>query len=268
MIHIQRVSHSFGDLQVLDAISLSVARGEFVSLLGPSGCGKSTLLKIIGGLLRPSFGEVHVEGNRSNGALRRNNIGFVFQRPVLLPWRTVRENVELPSELQNHCLLSQRFAGKIKQFISPSLEFPNNQEKDLRSPSDILREVGLGDFEDAMPQELSGGMQHRVALARALVSQPEILLLDEPFTGLDELLRERLDLEVLRLTEQLRQTVILVTHSVPEAVLLSDRVIVLSERPAQIRAIVVVDLDRPRDQVHRSPRHLELIEQIRGILRS
>jgi NitT/TauT family transport system ATP-binding protein len=244
MIDVQRVSHSFEDLRVLQEITFSVARGEFVSFLGPSGCGKSTLLKILGGLIKPSFGEVHIDGHVVNGSLRRGNMGFVFQRPVLLPWRTVRQNVELPLELLDHQTVGQR------------------------SPSEVLRDLGIAEFENAMPKELSGGMQHRVALARALVFQPEILLMDEPFTGLDELLRERLDIEVLRLTEQLRQTVILVTHSVPEAVLLSDRVIVLSKRPARIRAIIPVDLGRPRDQERRSPRHLELIEQIRGILRS
>lgn len=244
MIEVNRVSHGYGDLQVLAGITFSVERGEIVAVVGPSGCGKTTLLKIAGGLLHPSSGEVRVNGQDAQTARKRGTFGFVFQRPVLLPWRTVRRNVELPIEI-------------LKPVAGPH-----------RSVHDLLREVGLGGFDDSLPAKLSGGMQHRVALARALVCRPDVLLMDEPFTGLDELLRERLDVEVLALTERLGQTLVLATHDVAEAVLLADRVLVLSDRPTQIRKVISVDLGRPRERARRSPRHLELIEELRTILRT
>lgn len=242
MIEIQHVSHAYGRLPVLSDVTFSVAPGEFVSVLGPSGCGKTTLLKIVSGLVSPASGTVSLHGDPVSGPRPAGSLGFVFQRPALLPWRTARQNVALPLELHR------------------------NHANQARDPVEVLRMLGLEGFEDTRPHELSGGMQHRVALARALVFSPPVLLMDEPFSALDELLRERLDTEVLELTERLNQTVLFVTHSVSEAVLLSDRIVVLSERPAQVHAIVGVDLPRPRERERRSVAHLQLIEEVRAIL--
>lgn len=242
MIDIRHVSKSYGQVQALADINLSVAKGEFVSVIGPSGSGKTTLLKIVGGLLKPSSGEVLVHSHPPDTVRRRGEFGFVFQKPVLLPWRTLRENVELPLELLRDSKFSSQGAGE------------------------ILAELGLKDFENALPRQLSGGMQQRCALARALVFRPDVLLMDEPFAALDELLRERLDVELVELTERLNQTVLHVTHHIVEAALLSHRIAVLSERPGRIKEIIPVDLGRPRDRERGSDRHLRLVKKIREIL--
>jgi NitT/TauT family transport system ATP-binding protein len=207
-------------VEALSDISLTIDDGEFVSVLGPSGCGKSTLLKIVGGLLSRSGGRVVI---RQNGSDRKGpEIGIVFQEPVLLPWLRVVDNVLLP----------MRVAGLGKA---------------MRAEAERLTSlVGLGGFEHAYPGELSGGMQQRVAIARALISDPAILLMDEPFAALDAMTREDMNLELQRIWEASGKTVLFVTHSVQEAVFLSDRVVVMSRRPATIRTILPVDLPRPR----------------------
>ncbi|MBT5021304.1 ABC transporter ATP-binding protein [Candidatus Woesearchaeota archaeon] len=202
----------------LNNISLEIKKGEFISIVGPSGCGKTTLLKICAGLIKPTSGKIEYVGK--NG----KRIGIVFQNSVLLPWRTVRENIFLPLELQ-----------KIK-----------NVQKAKKSVSSIVELVGLNEFTDCYPFELSGGMKQRVAIARALITSPNVLLMDEPFGSLDELMRNKLNIDLLNIWRKLRPTVLFVTHSVSEAILLSDKIIILSDRPGSIKDIVTVDLKRPR----------------------
>jgi NitT/TauT family transport system ATP-binding protein len=214
---------SNGRLPVLDDVSFQVQEREFLCLVGPSGCGKSTLLKLIAGLQQPTAGQIVLAGKAVHRPSR--DVGFVFQEPTLMDWRTVRENVALPLELNG--------SGK---------------EKAGRRAQTLIDLVGLTGFEDAYPAQLSGGMAQRVALARALVHDPQLLLLDEPFGALDALTRERMGRELLRIWRARRKTVILVTHSVPEAVFLADRVLVLGPRPATVVAEVPVDLPRPRTQ--------------------
>ena len=215
-----------GRLPVLDRISFQVQEREFLCLVGASGCGKTTLLKLIAGLERPTGGAVYLTGQEVNRPSRR--VGFVFQEPTLMAWRTVRANVTLPLEV-NGC-------GKAEA-----------QEK----AEALLELVGLSGFQDAHPAQLSGGMAQRVALARALVHHPQLLLLDEPFGALDALTRERMGQELLRIWQARRKTVVMVTHSVAEAVYLADRVLVLGPRPASIVAEVPVDLPRPRTETER-----------------
>jgi NitT/TauT family transport system ATP-binding protein len=208
-------------LPALRDVSLAVREGEFVSLVGPSGCGKSTLLNIVAGLVPKSSGRVRVLGDEMTGPSRR--IGMMFQTPVLLPWRTNLDNVLLPIEVFD--LDRRRFVSRARA---------------------LLQLVGLAAFADRYPTELSGGMQQRVAICRMLLCDPAILLLDEPFSALDEMTREYMNLELLRIWESLRSTVLFVTHNIGEAVFLSDRVVVMSARPGRIARIVPVDLPRPR----------------------
>ena len=210
-----------GEVRALERVSLTVAAQEFVCVVGPSGCGKTTLLRVLAGLLSPSAGRVWFEGQPLTGPRRR--IGFVFQKANLMPWRTVRANLQLPLELQN---------------TAPA--------ETLRRADELIELVGLKGFEHALPRDLSGGMEQRVAIARALIHNPEVLLLDEPFGALDALTRERMGTELLRIWEARQTTVIMVTHSIPEAVLLSDRVMVLSARPGQVRLTLPIPLPRPR----------------------
>jgi NitT/TauT family transport system ATP-binding protein len=210
-------------LDVLEQISFSVQAEEFVCILGPSGSGKSTLLRVLAGLLSPTRGEVFYDGEKLFGP--RREIGFVFQKANLMPWRTVLENITLPLELQQ---IPTRMARQRAQ--------------------ELVSLVGLEGFEGSLPRDLSGGMEQRVAIARALVHDPRILLLDEPFGALDALTRERMGDELLRIWQTHRKTVIMVTHAIPEAVFLSDRVLVLSPRPGQIRLDLPVELPRPRDE--------------------
>jgi NitT/TauT family transport system ATP-binding protein len=209
--------------QALGDVSIHVADGEFCSLIGPSGCGKSTLLRIIAGLLEPSEGEVLVRGQHSSVAREKREFGFVFQDAVLLPWRTARENVELPMVVAGISRAERR-----------------------RKALEMLELVGLGDFSEAMPANLSGGMSRRVAIARSLVLDPAFLMLDEPFGALDEITRQRMNVELQRIWMAERCTAVLVTHTVSEAVFLSDRVFVMASRPGRVIAEHVVDLPRPR----------------------
>lgn len=246
LVHVSKAftDHPGGTLALAD-VSLTVSAGEFVSVVGPSGCGKSTLLSIVADLVPPTSGEVEVCGHPPAIARRRREYGIVFQTPVLYQWRTVLQNVELPLEL----------AG---------LE----REERRRRARDALALVHLGDVAERRPSQLSGGMQQRVALARALVTRPRLLLMDEPFGALDELSRERLNNELLRIWQETGVTVLFVTHSVEEAVFLADRVVVLTARPARVAAVVPVDLPRPRDEATRDdPAFFEALRLVRGALR-
>lgn len=209
------------EIEALVEIDLAIKPGEFVSIVGPSGCGKSTLLKIAAGLLAPSSGEATLFGDPIRGA--SDKAGIVFQSPVLLPWRTVLENVLLPLEV----------AGALR-------------ERGIAAARELLSLAGLADFEQRYPRELSGGMQQRVAICRALIGDPSVLLMDEPFGALDAMTREHMNLELQRIWTERPKTVVLITHSIPEAVFLSDRVVVMTSRPGRIDEIVPIDLPRPR----------------------
>jgi NitT/TauT family transport system ATP-binding protein len=223
---VERLSHVYstpqGQLEALDSVSFEVAPQEFLCLVGPSGCGKSTLLRLMAGLLQPTQGQVRLDGQPLTGP--RRQVGIVFQKANLMPWRSVRDNVVLPLEL----------AG-----------VPRSEA--LRRADALIELVGLAGFERTRPCDLSGGMEQRVAIARALVHDPEILLLDEPFGALDAMTRERMSTELLRIWEASRKTVVMVTHSIQEAVFLADRVLVLGPRPGRIRATFDIPVPRPRD---------------------
>ena len=226
LVEVQGVSYRFDDehpLWALSDVSLHAHVGEFLAIVGPSGCGKSTLLRMMAGLLQPSSGRVLFDGVPLRAP--RPDIGLVFQRTNLLPWRTVQENIRLPLEIM----------GVPKAEAGPR----------VRS---MIELVGLAGFEHAYPRQLSGGMQQRAALARALVQTPRLLLLDEPFAALDALTRERMNLELLRIWSHHRQTAVMVTHSIQEAVFVADRVLVMTPRPGRIAGEVLVDLPRPRTQ--------------------
>jgi NitT/TauT family transport system ATP-binding protein len=225
MIRLIDVSHTFdgrkGSVEALRGISLDVDKGEFVAVVGRSGCGKSTLLRLVAGLLTPTRGEVSVGGDPV--VKPRPDIAMVFQRPALLPWRSVLANVMLPVEM---------FGWRQADYRSRALA--------------LLELVGLHGFERRLPHELSGGMQQRVALCRSLLTEPAVMLMDEPFSALDALTREELSVELQRIHMELGATILFVTHSIDEAVLLADRVVVLSERPGEVRRVLEVDIPRPR----------------------
>lgn len=210
-----------GQVLALDDISFQVEEGEFVTVVGPSGCGKSTLLKILAGILPRTSGEVTLRGQSVVGP--RTDIGVVFQSPVLLPWRTILDNVIVPAQVQKRDITAHR-------------------ERAIH----LLNLVGLQGFEHHYPYELSGGMQQRVGIGRALVCDPALLLMDEPFGALDAMTRERMNLELLRIWRESEKTILFVTHSIPEAVLLADRVVVLTARPGRLAKVVEVNLPRPR----------------------
>ncbi|MEP7286901.1 MAG: ABC transporter ATP-binding protein [Chloroflexota bacterium] len=243
MLNVEGVTHRYqgpaGIIEALASTTFQVADGEFICIVGPSGCGKSTLLRIIAGLLLPSSGAVMLDGATVVAPQRR--IGLVFQQTNLMPWRSVLDNIALPLEL----------AGATRE------------ARDEQATS-VIKHVGLDGFEKAYPAELSGGMAQRVALGRALVQNPDILLLDEPFAALDALTREQMLIELLALWSGDHKTAIMVTHDITEAVFLADRVLVMSQRPGHIRAIVNVDLPRPRrlEMIH-EPGFGELVQQIR-----
>ena len=230
----------------LSDIDLDIRPGEFVSLIGPSGCGKSTLLRLIGDLIAPTRGSVEVNGKPAHEARLGREYGMVFQAPVLFEWRTVEDNVRLPLELLGM----------------------DRSEREARA-GEMLELVELADFRRHHPYQLSGGMQQRVAIARALALQPSILLMDEPFGALDEMTRERMNSEVLRIWQQTGTTVVFVTHSIPEAVFLSTRVVVMSARPGRITRLVDVPLPQPRNEDTREdPRYFELVTEVREALRA
>jgi NitT/TauT family transport system ATP-binding protein len=229
---------------VLSNINLCFTEGCFVSILGPSGCGKTTLLRIMAGLLAPSAGIVRIGGQTVSVARADQRIGFLHQRPVLFPWRTVRRHVELPGEILRR----------------PDL---------VRAAREFIELVGLAGFEEHYPHQLSGGMQSRLCLARALVPVPPILLLDEPFAGLDELTREALNIDLLRIWEKTRTTVVMVTHRPEEAVLLSDYICLLSGSPATVCQVFPVRLKRPRQLSQMDePEFVESLRTARAALRT
>jgi len=232
-------------VHALKDINLSIKSNEFISLIGPSGCGKSTLLRLVGDLITPSAGDVRVNGKPAHEARLKREYGMVFQQATLMEWRTIRQNVELPLEVM--AWSADKRQARARQML------------DL---------VHLAEFERHYPWQLSGGMQQRVAIARALAFEPALLLMDEPFGALDEMTRERMQLEVLRIWSQTHTTVIFVTHSIPEAVFLSTRVVVMSARPGRISAIVDVDLPQPRNfETREDPRFFEKITEVREALR-
>lgn len=250
-IQVERLSKVFSsqvgqaETRALAGVSLKVEPGQFLSVLGPSGCGKSTLLRILGGLEEPTEGEVRLHGNRPQEAQRAKQIGFVFQGSGLLPWRSVAQNIELALQIN-------RRANR-----------PSQQTAD-----ELMRLVGLEDFSEAYPHQLSGGMQQRVAIARALSIDPAVLLMDEPFGALDEITRHAMRYELLRIWGREKSTVVFVTHSISEAVILSDVVAVMSPLPGQIRGIVEIRLERPRNRmVERSPEFLSYCDQLTDLLR-
>jgi len=229
-------------LLALEGVSLSVWKGEFLCVVGPSGCGKTTLLRIFAGLMPPTEGEVIFEGEPLDRPRRR--IGFVFQQANLMPWRSALSNIRLPLELADLPWAEQ-----------------------VRRAREMVELVGLKGFEGNLPRDLSGGMAQRVALARALVHEPDLLLLDEPFGALDALTRERMAFELLRIWSARPITVVLVTHSIPEAILLADRVVVLSPRPGSIRLDLEIQLPRPRAlELTHTPAFGDLARRVRASL--
>ena len=229
-----------GGLRALEELSFDVRYQEFLCVLGPSGSGKSTLLRILAGLLPPTFGQVLYTGKPLDGP--RREVGFVFQKANLMPWRTVLENITLPLELES------------KPRVQATVQ-----------AQEMVELVGLEGFEASLPRDLSGGMAQRVAIARALVHDPDVLLLDEPFGSLDALTRERMGNELLRIWQARRKTVIMVTHSISEALYLADRVLVLSQRPGRLRLDLKVDLPRPRrDTMRYTPEFGALARRVRS----
>ena len=239
-----RFTSERGTVPALQSIDLTIARGSFLTLLGPSGCGKSTLLRVMADLVAPTSGRVSVMGGAPQAARESRQIGFVFQDPALLAWRTVLDNVSLPLQVGG---------GKA---------LPG-----ARSPQELLSLVGLTGWEKAYPHELSGGMRQRVAIARALVSGPRLLLMDEPFVALDEITRDRLNEELLQLWETTGTTIVFVTHSIYEAAFLGQSVLLLAARPGRMRETVPVTLPMPRRLAQReTPEFASLAGHLRRVL--
>jgi NitT/TauT family transport system ATP-binding protein len=246
-VSIRNVSKTFGKggTTALQNIDLDFQPGEFVSLIGPSGCGKSTLLRIIGDLIEPTDGEAVVAGKTAHQARLDRDYGMVFQEATLMDWRTVEKNVSLPLEMMGW-----------------------DRAKRKERVRELLELVELTGFEGHYPWQLSGGMQQRVAIARALTFNPSLILMDEPFGALDEMTRDRLNLELLRIWEATSATVVFVTHSIAEAVFLSTRIVVMSARPGRVQRIVEVDLPHPRTaDTREDTRFFELATEVRELLR-
>ena len=239
VVAVDRLSKRFDAVTAVDDISFAIAENEFVSIVGPSGCGKSTLLRMIAGLARSTEGTVRVRGRNVSGPVP--DVGMVFQAPVLLPWRTTLGNILFVAEMRGE--RAARYRGRALELVCLA---------------------GLDGFEHRYPYELSGGMQQRAAICRALLLDPSIILMDEPFGALDVITRERMGFELQKIWSISRTTVLFVTHSITEAVLLSDRVIVMTARPGRISEVVEVDLPRPRDRRTLSdPRFVDLTAQVR-----
>ncbi len=230
------------DVTALTSVSLDIRKGEFISLLGPSGCGKTTLLRIIADLLVPTQGTITIGGETPRVARLAQRYGIVFQSAVLYDWRTVKKNVMLPLEIMH----------------IPKKEREERADK-------MLELVGLSDFANHYPNQLSGGMQQRVGIARALAIRPEILLMDEPFSALDEFTREKLHVDLLKIWRKTNKTIVFVTHNIQESVFLSDRVCVLSPHPGRLSAVVDIDLPRPRTmELKNTPEFTALVAKVRG----
>jgi NitT/TauT family transport system ATP-binding protein len=247
VVSIANVTKTFpaGNVTALQDIDLDIVPGEFVSLIGPSGCGKSTLLRVIGDLVQPSSGTVTVNGKTARQARNDRDYGIVFQDSVLFEWRTVAKNIALPLEM---------------------LGWDKERRRDR--VAEMMELVELKGFGDHYPWQLSGGMQQRASIARAFAFEPALLLMDEPFGALDEMTRERLNLELLSLYQRLKSTVVFVTHSISEAVFLSTRVVVMSPRPGRIAGTIPVDLPFPRTvETREDPRFFELVTEVRELLR-
>ena len=226
-ISVSGMSMTFGKeptaVQALDGVSFHVPEGGFTALIGPSGCGKSTILRLLADLLQPTSGRVAISGQAPSVLRKQRRIGFVFQEHALLPWRSVVDNIRLPLQL----------SGRASRGLASTV-------------GDLISLVGLEGFENSLPSELSGGMRQRVSIARAITLSPEVLLLDEPFGALDEITRQTLNIELLRILSETGTTAVLVTHSLNEATLLADEVIVLSPRPGRVEARIAVPMERPR----------------------
>lgn len=247
-VEIKAVSHTFkvkgGSVTVFDEVNCELKSGEFVAILGPSGCGKSTLLRILAGLIKPSVGNVAVDGKRVERPGR--SVGMVFQEDGLLEWRSIFENVMLPAEIK----------GIRKTTVDAHAR-------------ELLTQVGLGDFQDARPSQLSGGMKQRAAICQALVYEPRLLLMDEPFGALDALTRKQMQFDLQSLWLNVRNTVVFVTHSIEEAVLLADRILVMSPRPARVIREYKVDLPRPRNrETAGSNEYIETVRDIEKLFES
>ncbi len=229
-VSVRKLSKSYGSGEsqtlVLDQVDLDIQMGEFVSVIGPSGCGKSTLLKAVAGLIGTDSGAVTIDGETVRSAAKKKMIGLVPQSPALLPWRTVLDNVTLPLTVNKKA----------------------NAGRALRDPKEILAKFGLGAALNRFPSQLSGGMQQRVAIARAFAFDPSVLLMDEPFSALDEMNRDQQRMGLLEFWQSNRKAVLFVTHSVPEAIILSDRIVVMAAHPGRVAEIIPVDLPRPRDE--------------------
>tara|TARA_B110000208_G_C11790412_1_gene437261 strand:- start:2011 stop:2805 length:795 start_codon:yes stop_codon:yes gene_type:complete len=224
---LSHASVKFGNFTALEDISLDIGAGEFWTILGPSGCGKSTMLRLVSDLVPPATGKVEILGKTTEAARLAREFAFVFQDATLLPWRSALKNVELPLEV-----------GRKR-----GIDVPRGD----RTPKELLELVGLSGREDALPHELSGGMRQRVAIARALVCQPKLLLMDEPFGALDEMTRDRLNLQLLDIWKETGTTILFVTHSIPEAVFLGQRVLMLQALPGRVKEVVNIDLAYPRE---------------------
>ena len=249
IIGIENVSKVYGDINAdtiaLSNVSLSIEKGEFVALVGPSGCGKSTLLRLVADLDTATEGAIEVNGKTPHAARLTRDYGFVFQSPTLYEWRTIIRNAELPLEVMGR----------------PKSEWQGRVDK-------MLAMVGLRDFHGHYPWQLSGGMQQRASIARALSFDPTILLMDEPFGALDEFTRERMNLELLDIWETTHKTIIFVTHSIAEAVFLASRVVVMTPRPGRIATVIDVDLPYPRTfETRETPRFFELVTAVRETLK-
>jgi NitT/TauT family transport system ATP-binding protein len=232
------------DVTAIKSLDLDVAQGEFLTLLGPSGCGKSTFLRVVADLLQPSRGSIEVLSSTPQAARKNRDIGFVFQDAALLPWRTALQNVELPLQVGGGA-----------------------SRKGRRSPQELLELVGLKDRAGAFPHEMSGGQRQRVSIARALASDPKILLMDEPFGALDEITRDRLNEEILRVWRETGVTILFVTHSIHEAAFLGQRVLMLAANPGRVREIVPVELPAERTlEMRESPEFVRLTSHLRRVL--